>query len=170
MFRPSSLIEKYNVAGLVTQHTKGNPVEHPIPTEIVEKFRPFDVETEEMLYGEELENGMVVLIETRCRIDNVLSESEVELTPMGKHDVLTLNRWCRISKIRKPDENTPDRNRGAISFMGVYADDTQEIRHSGIHTGWVVKKYSIPKLESPAPAAESNAILPDQPIEDLRPR
>lgn len=89
---------------------------------IVPMYAPMDPQTEDVLYGDELQNDMVVLVGSGGRMPD-----NSELAPIR-------NRWCRITKLRY------DKNENQIYFIGVYADGDQQVRRSEVNTGWLVKK------------------------------
>mgnify|MGYP001569179396 CR=1 FL=1 len=105
--------------------------------DIVPRTYRLDPETEELFYGEDLEEGMMVLLEDwQDRTDEELTGS---LTNVG--NLLVRNRWCRVTDLRR---------QGNISyFIGVYKDGHKTIRSSSNTKGWYVKKDSIPKNDPP---------------------
>lgn len=100
--------------------------------DIVAKHRLTEPTTEDVIYGDELENGMRVLVESACRYDDrVLVVNEIAVT----------NRWCVVTKLRKKEGEK-------ITFVGLYDNDERHVRTSAASDGWVVKLDSIPiKME-----------------------
>jgi hypothetical protein len=98
----------------------------------VDKYYEPDFQLVDLLFGDELVNGMVVLF-----AESYLRES-VEPDPLpGKLDSLrVVSRWCTVTKIR---------HRGnTVSFIGEYEDGTKRARSYGTSWGWLVTKDSIP--------------------------
>lgn len=102
--------------------------------DIVPQNYRYNIEIEDVIYGDELENGMVVLIE----YSNRSWERSIDPNAEG---LLTKNRWCSVTKIRKAQD---DRD---VVFIGEYADGHKSVRRYDKTTGWVVKKDSIPVCE-----------------------
>lgn len=105
-------------------------------TDIVPQNLPMDPETEDIVYGNELEDGMLVLAVPHGRCS---AEFTATHNPEVFYRVLSDNRWCKVSKIRKDDEER------MVHFIGVYEDDQKVVRSSPPNAGWVVKRDSIPK-------------------------
>lgn len=105
---------------------------------------PMDPETEDLIRGVDLKNGMFVIIErgyaTRAPLDGATTPYEIEKIQID-------NRWCEVTNVsftRRRNDNP------LVSFIGVYADGSKVTRtYDAIHYGWVVKKESIP-VERPA--------------------
>lgn len=102
--------------------------------DIVPKKYRFNPDTDDLHYADQLEDGMTVLTyDAGGRYD----ESQPDLHNEG---LLTHNRWCAVSRLRKDG--------GRVSFIGIYADDTQRLRTSEASVPWIVLKATImPKLE-----------------------
>lgn len=99
----------------------------PATVTIVPQDYRFDPETEDLLAGDELQDGMLVLVEQGYRADESQEYSNGRL--------LEKNRWYVVSKVRSDDDN--------ITFIG--ADGQKALYFSShIGTAWVVKKNSIP--------------------------
>ena len=92
-----------------------------------------DPETEDLIFGDELTEGMVVLLGgmTRFNPDNYESASQYE-----KNRILETARWCRVVSIRREGSVTV--------FIGVYGDGTKHKRSHKNSFAWYVKKDSIP--------------------------
>lgn len=84
-------------------------------------------------YADELEEGMVVLVESRLRGDEKSSSPEY-------HQLLIHNRWCKVTRVREHNDE--------LVFIGVYDDGSIAVRRSDLVDGWLVKKSSIPALSS----------------------
>lgn len=93
---------------------------------VIGKNQAMNPETDDLLYGDELDDEMLVLTAPEFRGDQ---DSKTD-------KLLRDNRWCRITKLR---EET-----GGIFFIGVYEDGQKYLRHSLPLQPWVVKKHTIP--------------------------
>ena len=99
-----------------------------VPVAEVGKQYMSDPETDDLIRGEELQDGMVVLV-----ADGLFRGST-----MGRYED---NRWCRVSKLKF----SPQREYGRItSFVGVYADGSLFPRSYSESYFWYVKKDSVP--------------------------
>lgn len=88
-------------------------------------------EEHEVLYADQLKNGMVVLLVEDTRyLHYVSSPSPYDITKQ-----MTQDRWCEVSRVREDDD--------IVRFMGVYADGPVIIRESQKFRGWWVMKDSI---------------------------
>ena len=92
-----------------------------------------DAETEDLIYGEELRDGMVVVI-----ADTILSpdpDSGRELHPYEQRRLLECARWCRVERMRREGH--------VVSFIGVYADGSKFPRSYAASYTWYVKRASM---------------------------
>jgi hypothetical protein len=87
----------------------------------------FDSETEEMLYADQLQNGMVVLVQASLRRSPNSDPFEVE----------KYNLWCEVSKFRTSNDGTQ------VHFVGIYANGDQHFRQQQATQGFLVQKESI---------------------------
>lgn len=115
------------------------------PLQFVPKYYQMDPSEEDVLFGSELRDGMVVLCENdsdrRVLPDDYLEPGVIENLPVGiKKSLLTMSRWCTISKFRTKDDDL-------YAFIGVYEDGLKCVQSSNANTGWYVKRYSIPTDE-----------------------
>ena len=92
-----------------------------------------DPETEDIISGDQLVEGMVVLIEQVAR-DN--PDRYQTINPYDQHRVQETARWCRIVSIR--------RERDITAFIGEYGDGTKLERFYNVSYAWYVKKASMP--------------------------
>jgi hypothetical protein len=99
--------------------------------DVVRKDYRYDPETEDLIYGEELKDGMVVLCDVVWRSN--------ENDPWEDRALLVKNRRCTVTKKRHQGSS--------LYFIGLYDDGTKAVRQSGPTNGWIVKKDSLP----PAP-------------------
>lgn len=104
--------------------------------DIVPKNYKIDNEHEVILYGDELEDDMVVLTEGQRRD---------ETDPQNSPDLLIRNRWCVVKRIRFEESG--------IYFIAQYADGEMVVRQSAPASGWIVKKSSIPEPQEQQPPA-----------------
>lgn len=112
------------------------PVPPVIPewvSTLVPQYYRMDPETEDMLTGDEILDGMVVLIgDSSCRAEvNQYSKGE-----RFAEFLLERNRWCTVTK-RVYRESF-------ISFIGVYEGGEMFQRVFGVGKAWLVKKDSMP--------------------------
>lgn len=93
-----------------------------------------DPETEDVIFGDEIKIGMVVLRQDG-KLDLTMAERYDEL-----YNVKIFNRWCTVvDEVRVSN--------GLVVFKAQYEDGMKVIRESGEHFGWIVKKDSIPVVE-----------------------
>ena len=112
-----------------------NGTQCAIPTVMVGVSYIIDPDTEDVIFGDELENDMVVMLdEAILRGDPELIEAA---GPYELQRTLETARWCRVDKLHKPD------SQGVLRFIGVYADGTKRSRAYGSGYGWIVKKASV---------------------------
>lgn len=93
-------------------------------TDLVPRDYRFNPKTEELIYGDELADGMMVLTDSLWQgaVDDIAAKTVIET-----------NRWCMVTKIRMEDS--------AIFFVGVYNDGHMAIRQSSVTDGWYVKRH-----------------------------
>lgn len=111
-------------------------------SDIVGVSQPLDLKLEDLLYGDELLDGMRVL--TASYLQRYHTDAE---EPTSR--ILVSNRWCVVEKLR--DGTSTD-----LTFVGVYDDGSKHVRHSANDTGWIVKKDSIPVVEQPVREVRPN--------------
>lgn len=99
-----------------------------VHSDIVPRGYRIDTETEELLYADELEDGMRVLVETG-RGDETQSEYVAST-------IIAKNRWCRVTKFRAAE---------SVAFVALYDDGHKMVRTAHNIEGWIVKKDSIPE-------------------------
>ncbi len=93
-----------------------------------------DPETEDLIFGDQLVEGMVVLIEgtlSRANPDHYQTTN-----PYDQHRIQETARWCRVITLR--------RERDIITFIGEYGDGTKLKRSYNYCFTWYVKKASMP--------------------------
>lgn len=99
-------------------------------TDITPHAYRLNPETDDLLYGDELRDEMVVLSE-EDRFDEQMNYAGAEKFLLKK------NRWCAVTKLREEG--------GAIFFVGLYLDGTKATHQTEATDGWFVKKSSIAK-------------------------
>lgn len=108
------------------------------------KYYTMDPEAEDVLFGHELRNDMVVMIEGaafKADLDSYdpASSPFIEGLPAYVEDsALRMNRWMTVNRL-----SLDERDR-EIHFIGVYEDGTKSAHSWDKNTGWIVKKLSIP--------------------------
>lgn len=132
---------------------------------LVGKHYIMDPETEDLIYGRELKEGMVVLVESPAlRGDSNLLEGHAR--PEDWWHMLRTCRWAEVTKlsiVSGPNETT-------TFFIAVYSDGTKHTRQYVDNIGWYVKKDSMPKVEetsvdwskSAAPTEDSEKVTFEQ--------
>jgi hypothetical protein len=104
-----------------------------IPAATYTDLYVMDPETEDLIRGDELANGMIVLIESEsCRSGPLPWETDSTAA-------LVAGRWCRVDKLRTEPGVMP-----MVSFIGVYQDGSKFTRRYGQAHSWYVKLASIP--------------------------
>lgn len=101
--------------------------------DFVDKFYTMNPETETLLFGKDLKEGMLVLVENnklRVYTDREIKGDE------NLNFALKYNRWCTIDTILFVS-NT-------IYFIGIYQDESKMSHVSDSTTCWYVKSNSIP--------------------------
>lgn len=104
---------------------------------IPEDFTPLnfrmDPATEDLIRGDKLENGMVVLIEQAMHREDPdrAFNTERELTAYEMERLQRNSRWCRVTGLYTQGDIT--------QFIGVYADGTKHSRTYNLSYCWYVK-------------------------------
>lgn len=110
-----------------------------IPTEYTPEIWTMNPETEGLLRGSELTNGMVVHIEGRSSERNDPSAHELGSDhECDKYKCARLDidqRWCVVTDAKFQNH--------ILSFVGVYADGVQASRSYSTSWFWYVKKANI---------------------------
>lgn len=103
----------------------------------VDQYYQMDPNTDDLIRGSELRNGMRVLFEdptTRLLID-----PKGELTNKQRSVTDKWNRWCIVSDLRTEGRTS--------YFIGLYDDGTKFTFARDLNNGWYVKKDSIPSVK-----------------------
>lgn len=110
-----------------------NVVKAPLGVTISEAFVPIgyvmNPADEDLIRGENLRDGMVVLIEDILVRDapDTLGEKS---TPYAVTRVLAASRWCKVTQLKQGS---------IVSFVGVYGDGTKMSRAYSDRYFWLVK-------------------------------
>lgn len=98
----------------------------------VDKWYTNDPQTEDVIYGDDLKNGMIVLLNRRTihREDpkNIRNENERER-------LLTQNRYCEVTGLRRRGD--------LVQFIGVYPGGTKVDRTYSNSYTWIVRKDTM---------------------------
>jgi hypothetical protein len=112
-----------------------------IPDDYCGRRFSMNPETEDIIRGSDLENGMVVLVESRdlrLPTSNERLDNREDILPQ----IVDVDRWCRITNLCQDD--WPN---GKVSFVGVYSDGKKAFREYQAKTAWFVKLDSMPEAE-----------------------
>lgn len=97
------------------------------------RHRMIEPEHEDILYGVDLVEGMIVLL-----FDPIMkSDPEHVHSDYDRMRLMEANRWCEVTqlKIQPRDNDSP-----LINFIGVYHDNTKIPRTYCGSYSWIVKK------------------------------
>ena len=113
-------------------------VEEPVesPAGLVPLYYMMNPETEDLVYGDELRDGDIVLIETGL-VRFSIPKNWAEVREYERVKTLENSRWCMITKLRR----TPgygDSN-WILNFIGVYEDGTKMSRSFSESYAWFRK-------------------------------
>jgi hypothetical protein len=92
-----------------------------------------DPEFEDLMYGTDLKDGMIVLIEDAL----IKGDPENMTNDYDKARCLEANRWCTVSRFQSIPRGLDS---PLIKFIGVYADGTKIPRTYDSSYCWIVKK------------------------------
>ena len=113
-------------------------VEEPVesPEGLVPLYYVMDPKTEDLVYGDELRDGDIVLIESGL-VRFSIPKNWAEVREHERVKTLENSRWCVITKLRR----TPsygDHN-SILNFIGVYDDGTKMSRSFSESYAWFRK-------------------------------
>lgn len=94
----------------------------------IPKYYVMDPNTEDVLMGDQIEEGMVVVIED----PEARTDVSRELTAYAEHNANKNNRFCTVTKISCVDGIN-------IRFIGVYSGGVKIARHTSSEVSWIVK-------------------------------
>lgn len=116
---------------------------------IVPRNYKMNPETEDLIYGDDLVEGMRVLIDgSEQRGDETNTEFHNASLPVR-------NRWCTVTRVRKARE-------GLVFFIGLYEGGHKECRETGAYAGWLVKKSSIPPATTYVEPSQGLLVCPPE--------
>ena len=107
-----------------------------IPEEFVPRVFPMDPEKHELIYGSELENGMIVLIEdslVKKDAKNRPADGSTDTPVWTDYDESSFqqnNRWCVVTDIRRRND--------IVQFIALYSDGTKASRRFNESYCWFV--------------------------------
>jgi hypothetical protein len=104
---------------------------------VVEQYQPYDMLTEDLIYGKDLKDGMVVLIESDGRSLGYRSYNTAELNSWL---IMKNNRWCEVTRLFTMGDD--------IVFIALYGDGRKAIRITTPTAGWIVKETVEPSTET----------------------
>lgn len=106
-----------------------------IPSAFVSAHYINDPETEDLIYGDKLKNGMIVLIG-----DNIMrgDPDREDLNPYEESKIRERNRWALVESLRPSGPYSE-----IVNFIAVYADGTKIPRTYNQSHAWYVKKSSM---------------------------
>lgn len=106
-------------------------------------YAPYSFEMEpgrhDLLFGDELEEGMIVLVSDpnlrRDPLDKIRAEKPGYYGPtwdaVDEYNLIKTSCWCRVTKLQRMGR--------VISFIGLYADGTKKVRTYHQTIGWFVQ-------------------------------
>jgi hypothetical protein len=105
---------------------------------IPEAFVPYaytnDPDTEDLIFGDMVQIGMVVI-----KADAVFrgNPDGIEMKSLSERtEILKDARWCRVEDIRRRGDH--------LTIIGLYADGSKATHMISDDFGWYVKKASMP--------------------------
>lgn len=102
-----------------------------IPEEFVTRQQLMDPQTEDVIRGTDLKQGMIVIVEgTLMRERDIPSD----IDPYRAARYKEVNRWCRVTDLHIRGDQ--------VSFVGVYSDGVKISRNYNLSWFWVVKNES----------------------------
>lgn len=111
-----------------------------IPEGHVTKNFKMDPATDTVIWGDEVVEGMVILIE-----DHMSREDETRIENAEEHELKYIrprydqnNRWCRVVSVRVINQNQE-----LLGFLGEYSDGQIAARTFNKSYAWIVKIESL---------------------------
>lgn len=105
------------------------------PEKYVSKFYVMEPQHDDLVFGDALREGMIVLLEDslmRQDMNYVTSGYDLERAD-------EVNRWCVVLDLKViPRDGSP-----LVRFVGEYEDGTKKVRTYDASFGWLVKKVSM---------------------------
>jgi hypothetical protein len=109
----------------------------------VDRFYEMDAAYEDLIFGDELCEGMIVLLEDSLfRGDPARAFSETDDHSRWERDKCKeINRWCTVTRLLVTPRHDAE---PLIRFVGEYPDGTKRVRQYSASYAWFVKRESIP--------------------------
>lgn len=98
-----------------------------------DKFYVANMATDTILYGDQLREGMRVLIEDSFFKELLDADSDSPYIEARRN---ACNQWCEVSALRNEGD--------IVTFVGLYDDDTMRVRRYATSYAWIVKDNTIP--------------------------
>lgn len=115
-----------------------NEILQQIGDVVVDKFYRLDPESDDFVFGTELQDGMIVLADVPFRHErDSLNAQHIE-----DYVLDVRNRWCEVTKRMTLD------NDGSVAFVGLYIDGQKVARRSAKDQGWLVKLDATPAKDT----------------------
>lgn len=111
-----------------------------IPADLVYRGFQMNPSTDDLIFGDELKVGMVVLFEDELLRTDPSREQGPNSDGYWTAHILEQSRWCKVEKIRAHSQNDE-----IVQFVALYADGTKRKRTYNKSYAWYVKKDSIPE-------------------------
>lgn len=118
-----------------------HPMVRTLPTDFVPLDFQMDPETDDLIRGSRLRNGMVVLVESLTSREDPSSHiahemnDELECESYRCTRVLESSRWCVVTELLRSDHGYG----GLTSFIALYADGTKRLRTYNESYAWFVR-------------------------------
>ena len=97
-----------------------------------DKFYMAQSEYEDIVFGEHLQDGMIVLVaDTALRANMDAIHDAYDKDRADEH-----NRWCEVTRL----QTRPGSTGTLVTFVGVYPDGTQRVRKYSTEYAWIVKR------------------------------
>jgi hypothetical protein len=98
----------------------------------VDKFYVAQSEFEDIVFGRDLRDGMIVLLE-----DDILRADPGNLrSGYDRARADEINRWCEVTRLEVIAHPTTP----LIRFVGCYPDGSMRVRTYGASYAWIVKR------------------------------
>lgn len=105
---------------------------------MVPKYYKMNPETDDLVFGERLLDGMVILAESFIDRVDLADQAAIEHgdSPRSTMQMLKHNRWCRVTDLEYLGG-------GNLKFIGVYEDFTKFSHVISTEKAWIVRKDSM---------------------------
>ena len=109
-----------------------------IPGDVVGVDYIMNPQTDDLIPGDRLEEGMVVLAEMNMLRGNPESEFDTG-SAWGRHRIQETARWCKVTSL----EFIHGHDNTLAKFIGLYGDGVKMSRTYGTGHYWIVKKPAV---------------------------